>query len=135
SRGICRSSNNPVADHTERLVADRLHLELRGNSASGYDAEDEKGLRYQIKGRRITSHNRSTQLSAIRRLTQHPFDFLVGVIYNSDFSVAYGGIVPHSVVLANSVYKEHVNAHIFHMRRTVLAMPGVVDITERLLPL
>lgn len=50
SRGICRSSNNPVADYTEWLVAKKLSLELRGNSASGYDAVDETGRRYQVKG-------------------------------------------------------------------------------------
>ena|SRR2546426_1312199 len=88
SRGICRSSNNPVADYTEGLVAARLHLELRGKSASGYDAVDAAGKRYQIKGRRLTPHNQSTQLSALRNLKDGPFDFLVAVIYNPDFTVA-----------------------------------------------
>ena|SRR5438094_5300962 len=132
SRGICRSSNNPVADYTEGLVAAKLHLELRGKSASGYDAVDAAGKRYQIKGRCLTPQNQSTQLSALRNLKGGPFDFLVGVIYNPDFTVAYGGIVPYALVLENSVSREHVNAHIFIMRRSVLALPGVVDISRQL---
>jgi hypothetical protein len=103
SRGICRSSNNPVGDYTEGLVAAKLHLELRGKSASGYDAVDPAGKRYQIKGRRLTPHNQSTQLSALRNMKDEPFDFLVAVIYNPNFTVAYAGIVPYSVVLENSV--------------------------------
>jgi|SRR6266404_1588436 len=132
SRGICRSSNNPVADYTEGLVAAKLNLELRGNSASGYDAVDAAGKRYQIKGRRLTPHNPSTQLSALRNLNDRPFDVLVAVIYNVDVTLAYGGIVPHSLVLGNSVYRERVNAHIFIMRRSVLTLPGVVDISKQL---
>src|SRR5262245_42017256 len=85
SRGVCRSSNNPVADYTEWLVAKKLSLELRGNSASGYDAVDEAGRRYQVKGRRLTPQNQSTQLSALRNLEDVPFDLLAAVVYNPDF--------------------------------------------------
>lgn len=132
ARGICRSSNNPVADYTEGLVASRLGLHLSNNSTAGYDATDAAGLRYQIKGRRLTPHNQSTQLSALRNLTSKPFDWLAAVIYNSDFTVAYGGLIPCSVVLQHAVFRPHVNAHIFLMRRSVLALPGVADISAKL---
>jgi hypothetical protein len=132
SRGICRSSNNPVADYTEWLVAKKLSLELRGNSSSGYDAVDEAGRRYQVKGRRLTPQNQSTQLSALRNLEDVPFDFLAAVVYNPDFTVAYAALVPHGVVLKNSSYRKHVNGHVFVMRRTVLELPGVVDISQKL---
>ena len=132
SRGICRSSNNPVADYTEWLVANKLGLELRGNSASGYDAVDAAGRRYQIKGRRLTPYNQSTQLSVLRNLTDSPFDLLAAVVYNPDFSIAYAGLMPHAIVLQNAIYRSHVNGHVFMMRRAVLGMEGVVDITEKL---
>ena len=132
TRGICRSSNNPVADYTEWFVAKKLGLELRSNSASGYDAVDQSGRRYQIKGRRLTPHNPSTQLSALRNLDEVPFDFLAAVVYNPNFSVAYGGLVPHAIVLENSTYRQHINGHVFLMRRAVLDIPGVVDISKQL---
>lgn len=131
-RGVCRSSNNPVADYTEWLVSSKLGLELRGNSASGFDAVDAKGTRYQIKGRRLTKQNPSTQLSQLRRLDGSPFDLLAGVVYNPDFSVAYAALVPLAVVRERSTFSEHTNAYIFHMKLGLLSVPGVVDITPEL---
>lgn len=130
-RGMIRSSNNPVADYTERLVAQRLGLELRSNSASGFDAADRQGLRYQIKGRRLTPANQSTQLSALRSLAARPFDYLAGVVYHPDFSVAYAALVPFETVLAHSSYRAHTNGHVFMMKRSVLQLPGVQDITSQ----
>ena len=78
-RKIIRTSNNPVADIAEYLVSQKMHLELAINSMPGYDALDKKGARYQIKSRRITTHNKSRQLGVIRNLDQNKFDFLVGV--------------------------------------------------------
>src|SRR5947209_7395503 len=67
-RKVVRTSNNPVGDYAEWLVADRLNLALTNNSNAGYDAVDVNGLRYQIKSRRLTPENPSTQLGAIRDL-------------------------------------------------------------------
>ena len=87
SRGMVRSSNNPVADLTEFLVAKALGLALEGRSAAGHDATDSSGVRYQIKGRRPTEHNRSVQLGIMRNLSARPFDVLAAVIYSPTFSV------------------------------------------------
>ncbi|MGH9420723.1 MAG: DUF6998 domain-containing protein [Thermoanaerobaculia bacterium] len=131
-RNVCRTSNNPVADYTEWLVASCLNLELIGNSNAGYDAVDKKARRYQIKGRRLTASNGSTQLSAIRNLGKAEFDFLLGVMFNEDYSVAYAFEVPHQVVLAKARYYEHTNSHLFFLRRTLRDEPGVRDIADRL---
>lgn len=88
-RGVTRSTNNPAADYTEHLVSTKLGLTLAGSSVSGFDALDANGRRYQIKGRRLTRQNKSTELSAIRNLPDHPFDFLIAVIYRQDFTVDY----------------------------------------------
>jgi hypothetical protein len=61
--------------------------ELRGrnvlrsatNSVKGYDALDDAGTRYQVKGRRIHQRNKSRQLSAIRDLDG--FDVLAVVLF------------------------------------------------------
>src|SRR5437870_1288193 len=89
ARGVVRSTNNPVADYTEHVVATALGLTLTRRSASGYDAIDAAGKQYQIKGRRLTPQNSSTQLSAIRNLPARPFDVLAAVMYRADFGVDY----------------------------------------------
>jgi len=131
-RRVCRTSNSPVADYTEWLVASHLGLQLVGNSRSGHDAVDTDGTRYQIKGRRLTASNGSTQLSAIRNLNNADFDVLIGVMFNEDFSVAYAFKVPHAVVLAQSRYQAHTNSHRFFLRRTLRDEPGVQDVTRKL---
>src|SRR5690242_9176454 len=68
ARGLVRSSNNPVADYAESLIAKALGLRLETKSTTGYDAIGPDGLKYEIKGRRPTPANKSRQLSVIRGL-------------------------------------------------------------------
>lgn len=76
-RKLIRSSNNPVSDYAEKIVCDKLKLSIQGKSSKGYDAIDEKsGIKYQIKARRVTSHNKSRQLGVIRNIDQKLFDYL-----------------------------------------------------------
>lgn len=131
-RGITRSTNNPAADYTEHLVSTKLGLTLGGNSASGFDAVDSDGRRYQIKGRRLTPQNPSTKLSAIRNLPGRPFDFLIAVVYRPDFTVDYAAQVPYEIVVALAKYSKHTNAYRFFMRRSVLNDARVTDVTSRL---
>ena len=132
-RGVTRGTNNPAADYTEHLVASKMGLALGGNSASGFDAVDSEGRRYQIKGRRLTPQNKSTELSAIRNLPGRPFDFLIAVVYRPDFTVDYAGQVPDDVVVAFAKYSKHTNAYRFLMRRSVLSEARVIDVTSRFL--
>src|SRR5262249_37444988 len=62
ARDLVRSSNNPVADYAESLVARALGLRLETKSTTGYDAIGQDGLKYEIKGRRPTPANKSRQL-------------------------------------------------------------------------
>lgn len=131
-RGIVRSSNNPIADFTEFLVARALCLTLEGTSAAGYDAIDASGVRYQIKGRRPTPHNKSVQLGIMRNLSSRPFDVLAAVIYSPTFSVSYAGLIPIEVVSELGHHSNHSNGQVFHFRRGVLNDPRVTDITGKL---
>jgi hypothetical protein len=98
-RGVVRSSNNPVADYCESLVARALKLRPSPRSNKGCDAIDESnGKKYEIKGRRITKHNPSTQLSVIRDLDFCHFDYLVGVLFDEDFVVTRACRIPYEVV-------------------------------------
>ena len=131
-RGVVRSSNNPVADYTESLVSRALGLSLESQSQAGYDALDSDGRRYQIKGRRLTSHNTSPQLSAIRNLDKKPFDLLAAVAYDANLSVLYAALIPISIVSDLSRYTSHTNSHTLIFKRSVLDNPLVTDITALL---
>jgi hypothetical protein len=130
-RKVIRSTNNPVGDYTEHLVKKKLDLSISGGSTAGFDAKDNKGRRYQIKGRRVTKENRSTELSAIRNLKKKPFDFLIAVVYKQDFSVDYVAKLTCSAVKKHAGYSKHVNAWRLQMRRSLLNTPGVIDITKK----
>lgn len=81
-REVVRSSNNPVADYCECLVVRALGLKRLDRSNKGCDAINESdNTRYEIKGRRITKSNPSTQLSVIRDLDSRHFDYLAGVLF------------------------------------------------------
>ena len=131
-RGVLRSSNNPVADYSEWLVARALGLRLVSQSVKGHDAVAPDGTRYQIKGRRATPTNGSRQLSAIRGLEvqdTHPFDYLVGVLYNFDFTVMKAAQIPIAIVRQQARPAPHVNGWRFILRDSVWALPGVIDVS------
>jgi hypothetical protein len=132
-REVIRSTNNPVSDYSEYLVVKALGLARAAKSTKGYDATDPAGKRYEIKGRRITAHNQSRMLSAIRDCEAGHFDFLGGILFKEDFSLYRACLVPFSTVLTTAKYRKHVNAHIFEMKDTVWKIPGVVDITDKIM--
>ena len=128
-RGILRTSNNPVGDYTEWLVANTLDLQLLGNSTAAYDAVDDRGIKYQIKGRRQTPGNMSTQLGMFHNLNKGGFDYLIAVLFHPDFTPHTVVRVPHAVVAQYSRYREHTNAHILHLQGAWLSDSRVEDIT------
>jgi hypothetical protein len=130
-RGVTRSSNNPAADYAEYLVAKALALDLATNSTAGYDATDPvTGLRYQVKGRRPTASNPSRQLGAIRNLPDRHFDYLAGVLFAEDFSVARSCLIPTAVVEQEAKYIAHTNSWMLHLRDGLWSQDGVQDITD-----
>jgi predicted RNA-binding Zn-ribbon protein involved in translation (DUF1610 family) len=131
-RGIVRSSNNPVADYAEALVCQALGLSREVPSRAGFDALGRDGRRYQIKGRRLTEQDSSTQLGAIRNLGQRPFDLLAAVAFGTDLSVRYAALIPIELVAEKGRFSCHTNAHVFHFRRGLLEDARVTDITAAL---
>jgi hypothetical protein len=133
-RGIVRSENSPVGDYAEYLAARAFGLTLTQNSAIGWDGVDAAGARYQVKGRRITPWNPSRQLSAIRGLEPgqaDPFDSLVGILFNGDFTIMRAAIVPLSVVRLQARPQPRVNGWRFVLTEAVWLIPGVEDATEK----
>ncbi len=129
-RGVTRSSNNPVADYAEFLVAGALDLKLLRSSNTGCDAVDPNGNRYEVKGRRITKQNPSTQLSVIRQLDSCHFDFLAGVLFDHTFAIQRACLAPFEVVRNTAKYSKHQNGWILHLRPSFWDLNGVRDITE-----
>ncbi len=125
SRGVVRSRNNPVADYAEWVVTKGLGLSLQSNSTAGFDAIDSKGIRYQIKGRRLYPPNSSRQLGVIRNLAGKKFDFLVAVLFNKDFSILEAYKIPHYLIGKYARYSEHQNGHILILKGGVLMAKGV----------
>jgi hypothetical protein len=130
-RKIIRTSNNPVGDYTEWLVAKQLGLTLAANSTSGYDAVDSAGVKYQIKGRRLTSANQSRQLSAIRNLKNHDFDYLIAIYFNEEFEIEQVVKLPYEIIGKYGQYREHVNAHILILAGHIMLDPKIEDITRQ----
>jgi hypothetical protein len=124
-RSLVRSSNNPVADIAERLVAEELGLTLAAAVAQGYDAVDSDGLRYQIKSRRLTAQNRSRQLGVVRKLDENEFDFLIAVMFDEDLALLEMWQIPHSVVTDFGKWVPTVNGHRIHAQGALLADPRV----------
>jgi hypothetical protein len=129
-RKVVRTRNNPVGDYAEWLLTQRLGLLLERNSKRGYDATGQDSKRYQIKSRRLDQTNDSTQLSVIRNLDANEFDYLVGVLFNRDFTVKEAYKIPHSVIREHASFSEHQNGYILHLQGEVLTAPGVENITK-----
>jgi hypothetical protein len=131
-QGITRSSNNPTGDLAEYLFCKAFGWKQAGNSNAHIDAIGHDGTRYQIKGRRVTRHNGSRQLSAIRDLAGAHFAFLAGVLFSEDYQVLRAAIIPCSVVVERSSFVERTNSHRFLLHDDVWSAPGVRDVTEEL---
>jgi len=131
-RKVTRSANNPLADYAEGLCARAMGWTLVGKSTAGYDATDAEGRKYEIKARRITAENSSRQLSAIRGIEHQRFDFLAAILFDREFAVTRAALIPFAVIKDHGKLSVHTNSWRFILRDSIWALPGVVDITERL---
>lgn len=131
-RQIIRTFNNPVADYAEWLVAKMLDLELATNSRSGYDATNSANEKFQIKSRRLVPSNKSRQLGVIRNLESVKFDYLIAVLFESDFSLNEAYKIPQSLITKYAQFSKHQNGHILHLRGDILKDPVVKEITHYL---
>jgi hypothetical protein len=120
-RQLIRSSNNPVADYAEKVAVDHLGLQRAGKEERGYDARDKNGTKYQIKGRRITRHNRSRQLGVVRNIDERLFDFLIAVIFDETFDVTEIWKIPYQFVKDNSRWSKQQNGSIFIVKPELLS--------------
>lgn len=126
-RRLIRTSNNPVADYAEKVAVEKLKLHRAGKEEKGFDAQDISGKKYQIKGRRITRHNKSRQLGVIRYLDEELFDFLIAVIFDENFSILEIWKIPLQYVKENAKWSELQHGHILQAKPDVLASSKGVE--------
>lgn len=132
-RRICRTGNSPLGDYAEHLFAKSFGWKLEGNSTAGHDAIDSKGVRYQVKTRRVASGARGErQLSVFRQLPDAKFDVLAAVLLDREYEVFRAALVPFAIVLSRSTPVHHVNGWRFFLDDEVWALAGVVDVTATL---
>ena len=131
-RGITRSYNNPTGDLAECFFCKAFGWKQAGKSHAHVDAIGLDGIRYQIKGRRITGKNKSRQLGALRDLGGEHFDFLAGVLFSEDYSVMRAAIIPRSVAMERAAFVKRTNSHRFLLRDDIWDAPGVRDVTQEL---
>lgn len=132
ARRITRSYNNPTGDFAEFLFCRAFEWQLVPKSNKHVDAIASNGVRYQIKGRRITRRNKSRQLGTLRDLNGEHFDFLAGVLFKEDYGVLRAAIIPKPVVLAHAVFVNWTNSHRFLLRDEIWSVPGVQDVTTQM---
>jgi hypothetical protein len=128
ARGLIRTFNVPTGGYAERLVAQKLGLTLEKSSKKGFDGKDKNGTRFQIKGRRITSRNKSRKLGVIRNYNQHSFDFLIVVLFDEYYDVIEIWKIPWHTVGRYSKYDERQNGHILYCKGDLLNDPDVIQV-------
>jgi hypothetical protein len=131
-REIVRTGNSPLGDYAELLFATAFSWELANNSSAGHDAVDRDGRRYQIKARRVTSRNKSRQLSAIRKLPEATFDYLACVLFDENYAILKAIIIPHMLVTRIVKRTEHTNSWRLMLTDNVWNLDGVRDVTSEL---
>ena len=132
-RGILRSANNPTGDLAEYLFCKGFGWKQAENSSPNVDAISEAdGSRYQIKGRRVTRHNKSRQLSAIRDFAGRNFDFLACVLFTEEYCVLRAAIIPYPIVEQRAKFIKRTNSHKFVLHDDVWNAAGVRDVTQQL---
>ena len=131
-RKITRSSNNPAGDLAEYIYCSAFDWKQAPASMAAADAVCSQGIRYQIKSRRLTMANGSRQLSAIRNLNEKRFDFLAGVLFDTQYAIQRAAIIPYDVVVGRSSFQGHTNSALFMLAESVWDIEGVVDVTMHL---
>jgi hypothetical protein len=115
-REVIRSSNNPVGDYCEKLVADHFGVKPIAGSNRDYDLVRKEGVRdvrVQVKGRRVTSKSPYIRhWSAMRGVDEHRFDEVVAVALNEDFSLLGAWTVPWEAAKRLQHKNNRLQAHV-----------------------
>lgn len=132
NRDVCRTSNNPLGDVAEFLFHKSFGWALEPNSKAGFDAICKKHGKIQIKSRRVSSRNKSLQAGDIRKLDEHLFDQLAGVVFDEKYDVKFAMLIPHSLIQNSALQIKHTNSYRIYLRPDWLQRAGVIDLTNKI---
>jgi len=112
-REVIRSSNNPVGDYCELVVAAHFGVKPIAGSNRDYDLIRDGDIRVQVKGRRVISKSpRIGHWSAMRGVDEHGFDEVVAVALNEDFSLLGAWTVPWEAAKRLQKENKRLQAHV-----------------------
>ncbi|MHB8625470.1 MAG: hypothetical protein ACYDBJ_08595 [Aggregatilineales bacterium] len=106
-------------------------MKLAGNSRAEYDAMGTDGVRYQIKARRLTDANKSTQLGVFRNLDLQGFDQLIVVLFDANFEIHKVFRIPHKIVVKYAKERKYINGHLLFAQGELLKDSEVEDLTNQ----
>jgi hypothetical protein len=124
-REVIRSSNNPVGDYCELLVAAHFGVTPIGGSNKGYDLIRSRHVRVQVKGRRVTPSQRVGHWSVMHQLVEHGFDEIVAVVLNDDFSVREAWTMPWETANRLKRWNEANQGYVLPYTKAFLRDPDV----------
>jgi hypothetical protein len=107
-----------------------MEWKLERNASRGFDARGTDGRRHQIKARRITRRNPSTQMGDLPAGDIQEFDALAAVIFAEDFGVVRAAVIATPVLLR--LRTKSPTRPRFHLSDSVMKAAGVMDVTDKL---
>lgn len=131
-RRILRTSNPPVGDYAEWLVARALGSELEMNANPSYDLTSTVYGRVQVKARVVSTPVKAGQLQA-SVFRSKDFDHAALVLISAhDFTVRSAVLLPAAIVEARWRWYEHVRGWRLQMNGPTMGHPEAIDITADL---
>jgi len=131
TRKVLSTFNNPVSGYAEYLACKVLNLTQAKNSEKGFDAIDKNLVRYQIKSRRIGSGRTPNRLGVIRNIEEHNFDYLIAIIFESNFQVKFAIQMPFELVKRKAKFNDHTNGWILRARESSLRDVSSLELTSQ----
>ncbi len=130
-REVLRTNNAPTGDYAEYLVARAFDGELAPNSEKSWDVATSDGRRIQVKARisPVGSGAGTRQLSVIRTWG---FDELAIILFDDDYGIHRGSLVPVALARDRARYVKHVNGYRVLANNALLDEESVTDITDLL---
>ncbi len=128
-RGIIRTSNNPVGDIAEAIVAEHFGGMRAPYGQKNWDVMADGGERIEVKGiRQLHGGSRRSNVSPIRGAE---YDSVVIVLLDDDFKVTEGLHIPRAVVEELFGHNDHVNGVVIKVSNTLRNHPSVeaIDLT------
>jgi hypothetical protein len=130
TRGVVRSGNSPVADLAEGVAKMAFDLQLSPKSAKGYDGRCSANLRWQVKSRRITPENRSTQSGVIRNINGDPFDVLLLIYFEENFDLRSAYRITIGAVRRHALLSKAQGGHVLHAKGALMGDAECFDVSD-----